>query len=116
MLAPTAHRITVEEFDRLDLPEDRDLELQDGEVVEATFPELMHRRLQSRLSKLLEQLSPFAEVLTEYPFQIGDRDKRSADVGIVAQDRAQASGRKILLGAPDIVIEVFSPSNSWPKM
>lgn len=37
MFAATTQVVTVEAFDRLDLPENRNWELHDGEVVETTF-------------------------------------------------------------------------------
>ena len=113
MSAATTQPLTVEEFNRLDLAQDRNWELHDGEVVERPFPVIVHRRIQKRVMTLLDPLFPQAEVLIEYPFQIGDRDQRSADVAVVSKDRAQAAGHKgILAGAPEMVAEVLSSSSS----
>lgn len=117
MSGGTTQLITVEEFDRLDLPQDRNWELRDGEVVEVTFPAFVHRLIQDRLVALLAPLFPAAQALTECPFQIGDRDKRSADVAVVSHERAQDAIKKgILKGAPEMVVEVLSPSNSYAEL
>ena len=113
MSAATTQSITVEEFDRLDLPQDRSWELHDGEVVEMPFPLYIHRQIQTRMLQLLGPLFPLAEVVLECPFQIGDRDQRSADIAIVSKERSEAANRRgILTGAPEMVVEVLSPSNS----
>jgi len=116
-MSATTQPLTAEEFDRLDLPQDRNWELQDGEVVEVSFPLIVHRRIQKRVMTLLDPLFPQAEVLMEYPFQVGDHDKRSADVAVVSGNRAQAAGEQgILTGAPEMVVEVLSPSNTVMEM
>jgi len=110
--------ITVEDFKKLDLPEDREWELQNGEVVEMSLPKLVHRRLQHRIQKLCKQAFPDAAVLTEYPFEVqSSNDLRSADVGVTTKQRAFASTEKgALIGAPELVVEVLSPSNSVYNM
>jgi Uma2 family endonuclease len=110
--------ITIEEFDKLDLPEDREWELRHGEVVEMSFPDLYHRDLQLRLAVLLQQAFPNAHVLVEYPFQIEETsDKRSADVALTSLERLQASrAKRALIGAPELVVEVLSPSNSLTEL
>jgi Uma2 family endonuclease len=113
MFAKVDAPITVEEFDSLGLPEDREWELQDGEVVGMTFPNFWHRRLQQRGVNVLQPLFPTHEVMMECPFQVGNLDKRAADIGVVERSRAKkVDGKGVLQGAPDFVIEVLSPSNS----
>jgi Uma2 family endonuclease len=118
MGAVTTHPITIEEFDKLDLPENRKWELHGGEIVEMANPSLNHKRLQHRISRLFEQAFPAAEVLEEYPFKIqSTNDERSADVGVANKERALASpGSGALDGAPELVVEVLSPSNLILKM
>jgi Uma2 family endonuclease len=112
MSAATTQPLTIKEFDRLDLPQDMNWKLRDGAVVEVSFPLIVHRRIQKRVMTLLDPLFPQAEVLMEYPFQVGDHDKRSADIAVVSHDRALAAGQQgILTGAPELVVEVLSPSN-----
>src|ERR1700761_549753 len=92
MGAVSAKPVTIEAFDKLNLPEDRQWELRNGEIVEMSFPDLFHRDLQLRLAFLLQKAFPNAHVLVEYPFQIEEtNDKRSADVGLTSQERRRAS-------------------------
>jgi Uma2 family endonuclease len=102
--------VTVEQFMSLDLPEGREWELHDGEIVEIGEPSLNHRELQRRILHLLERLFPNAEVLIELPFQ-GGNSFRSADVGLTSRDR-RSKATKVLEGAPELVVEVLSPSNT----
>ena len=110
--------ITIEEFDKLRLAEDRIWELHGGEIVEVPFAKFMHIELQIRLLDLLRKAYPQAYVLMEFPFQIEEtNDKRSADVGMTTKERAQASAEQgILSGAPELLAEVLSPSNSMADM
>lgn len=112
------HPVTIAEFDKLRLPEDRKWELRGGEVVEVPLARLIHRRLQLRLADLLRQAFPQADVLVEYPFQIEQtNDERSADVAMTTNERARACAeRGILSGPPELVAEVLSPSNSMADM
>jgi Uma2 family endonuclease len=110
--------VTIAEFDKLRLPEDRKWELRGGEVVELPHAKIIHRRMQLRLADLLRQAFPQADVLVEYPFQIEEtNDDRSADIAMTTKERAQASAdRGVLSGAPELVAEVLSPSNSMADM
>jgi len=110
--------MTIAEFDKLDLPNDRKWELHNGELVEMAFPAVIHKRLQRRSSNLLELAYPAADVLEEYPYQIEEtNDKRSADVGMTTKERGRAANEKgALVGAPELVVEVLSPSNTVPEL
>jgi Uma2 family endonuclease len=113
--ATVTSSITVEQFHKLDLPDNLQWELQDGEVVGMTFPSVIHRRIQERLVELLKPLLTSYEVLEEYSFVAGNHEERSADVGAVEWSLArQVSGS--LAGAPEFVIEVKSPSNSRRRL
>jgi Uma2 family endonuclease len=108
--------ITMEQFMKMDLPEGREWELHGGEVVDMGQPSLRHRDLQQRIRDLLVQLFPGRDALTEYPFQMGDDEVRSADVGMTSRERRKQS-KLVLKGAPEIVVEVLSPSDTlaWLK-
>jgi Uma2 family endonuclease len=110
--------LTIAEFDKLDLPADRKWELHNGELVEMSFPAIVHKCLQQRTSDLLRQAFPDAHVLEEYPFQIEEtNDKRSADVGMTTKERRRAALAKgVLVGAPELVVEVLSPSNTVEEL
>ena len=103
--------ITVEKFMSLDLPQGHEWELHNGEVVDMGQPSLTHRDLQEKLRALLNQCFPNQHVRIEYPFQAGDGEVRAADVGVTSLERRKQS-RLALKGAPEIVVEVLSPSNT----
>lgn len=118
-MGPTSTRpITIEEFDKLDLPRSHNWELRNGEVVELSFPSWVHKLLQRRIARLLNQAFPGVEVLEEMPLQVeATNDKRSADVGATTQERSQtAAAAKALVGAPELVAEVISPSNTASEL
>jgi Uma2 family endonuclease len=118
MGAITTKPLTIEEFDKLDLPDDRQWELHNGEVVDMGQPTFIHRDLQNVLKEILDPLFPGHRVMIECPFKVeSTNDERSADVAVVEKARAQRAREKnILDGTPELVIEVLSPSNSATEM
>jgi Uma2 family endonuclease len=110
--------ITVAQF--RELPEDGAFthELHHGVVVRVTRPRARHLELQHRLLVLLEQrLTGFA-VRIEYPFRpVPEFDLRAADVVAISRERwAAIDLDDNLRGAPELVIEVKSPSNRTGKL
>jgi Uma2 family endonuclease len=110
--------ITVAQFRQL--PDDgRAYELQHGEVVCVTRPKAKHYQLQRRLVRLLEQkLAAFGQVGMELPYRpVAEFDLRVADVAAVSQTRwDQIDPEDNLRGAPELVIEIKSPSNTDRKL
>ena len=115
-MAATTSLMTIEEFCKL--PEDDGPvyhELRHGEVVPVTRPKLKHQMIQSRLRRLLEPLAPpGALVEAEVAFRaLPQYELRAADVAYLAPDRcAKVDPEDYIQGAPDLVIEVLSPSNT----
>ena len=110
--------MTVEEF--LRLPENGafEYELHRGELVQVSRPKMRHTRIQRRLRLLLERIfGETAIVETEIPFRaLPENDLRAADVAVVTKARWNACGDDTFRGAPDMVIEVISPSNTASEM
>ena len=107
--------ISVAQFRQLPEGGEFAYELHYGEVVAVTRPRARHVKLQLRLSRLLQhKLDGFGEVATEVPFRpVAEFDLRSADVAAVSWARWDASDPDDnLRGAPELVIEVKSPSNT----
>lgn len=108
--------LTVEEY--LRLPEDSGAvyhELRHGEVVAVTRPNLRHRSIQKKLRRLVESAaSPLISVDSEVAFRpLPEHQLRVADVAGVTTDReATIDPAGHLMRAPEIVIEVLSPSNT----
>ena len=114
-MAATTHLMTIEEFRKL--PEDQGPvyhELRHGELVPVTRPQLKHSLIQRSLRRLLEQVAePGSLVDTEVAFRpLPEHEVWAADVAYVSKDRfQQADPEDNICGAPEIVIEVLSPSN-----
>jgi Uma2 family endonuclease len=107
--------ITVAQF-RL-LPEEGDCsyELHHGEVVAVTRPRARPWKLQLRLTRLLEaKLKGFGEVGMELPFRpVAEFELLAADVAAVERQRFdRIDPDDNLRGAPELVIEIKSPSNT----
>ena len=111
--------VTVQQYRELAPSEDGVQELHWGQVVTLTRPRARHVKLQSRLVRLLR---PKAEHLgyieSELPFRaLPEYDLRAADVAFVSRERwDQVAGDDDLHGAPELVIEVLSPSSSRTKI
>jgi Uma2 family endonuclease len=112
--------MTVEQFRELP-PDDGPWlhELHYGEVVAAPRPKSWQYKLQVRLAHLLEARSERLGVVgMEMPFRaVPQGDLRAADVGFVSRKRWDLiDPEDNLQGAPDLVIEVKSPSNTWAEL
>ena len=108
--------MTVEEFRKL--PESSGPvyhELRHGELVPVTRPKLKHSLIQRNLRRLFEALAePGSYVDVEVAFRpLPEHELWAADVAYLSRDRfQQADPEDNVQGAPEIVVEVLSPSNT----
>lgn len=104
--------VTFDEFSSLPDPPSGHLELHHGQVI--LVPSRKHHHAEIRQA-LLELLLPFTRgkgfLTNEFPFRAPGHEAWQADVGFVHEDR-RAGIADYLMGAPDLVIEVLSPSNT----
>jgi Uma2 family endonuclease len=117
-VATTPTRLmTVEEFDRIPNPPGGVYELYHGELVKMAFPKLPHARGQRRIRRLLENAAAEAGVVeTEVAFRaLPEYECWAADVAFVSKERWER-GDDWLVGAPELVVEIISPSNSLSKL
>jgi Uma2 family endonuclease len=83
-----------------------------GQIIMSPPPAPRHGRLQSRVAHLLESLLPEGETITECPISTADGVK-AADVAWASAEAMRALGsRACFTRAPEICIEVLSPSNT----
>ena len=97
---------------------DKKYELQYGELVEVTQPKFNHQDIQEQLRDLLRaKLHSFGRVYTECAYRgIPEYDARRADIGMISWERRrQALELNEFFGAPDLVVEILSPSNRAGK-
>ncbi len=117
-MAALPNLITVEQFRQM--PDDgRVYELHYGELVAVTPPKAKHYHLQRRLMHLLEnRLLGSWHVGMEFPYRpVAEFDLRAADVAVVSQARYDSiDPDDNLRGAPELVIEIKSPSNIDRKL
>ena len=106
--------LTVDEYATIPSPPDGRWELRGGELVKVTYPKGRHTKIQNRIVHLLTSRSErFGVVDKEFPFSAHEGELRGADVALISHDRWQSYDlESYFKGAPDIVIEVVSPSNT----
>ncbi|HEX4809254.1 MAG TPA: Uma2 family endonuclease [Bryobacteraceae bacterium] len=105
--------ITVEELRTIDTPER--CELHHGAIVPVTAPASKHEKMQWRLRPLLQRrLSEAWIVATEIAYRpVPQFELRRGDVIVVSKARWDGMNPDDNLhGAPELVIEVKSPSNT----
>jgi Uma2 family endonuclease len=115
----TTKLMTFAEFEQLPDEVCRRHELRHGELVEVPPAKFKHSIVQRRMVQLLTSVCPpGAFVTTECGFRAApEYEYRTADVVYISPERyAAAKGSDYLQGAPDMVIEVLSPSNTKAEM
>lgn len=117
MAGTTTKLITVAEYEQIPDPPGGPYELYHGELVKVSFPEFPHVRAQQQLRRLLENAAGDAGVVhTEMPYRpLPEHECWGADVAYVARERWESIDR-YLMGSPELVVEVLSPSNTAAEM
>jgi len=113
--------ISVEEFDRLEEPDELGYELDEGELIVMTKPRPVHNRIAARLFRALDrylEAHPVGEVFNpDNLFVLGPNIKRAPDVSFLRAERAkQIDPNADIPGAPDLAIEVLSPTDTMLAM
>lgn len=113
--------LTVEDFMRLPESvgtEDVRYELVEGELVAMSPGMLPHNLIRDTLLVILKTfVAPrkLGTVVSEQAFQLSERTVRVPDVALVQPGRQLATERPIE-GAPDLAVEVVSPTNTAREM
>lgn len=119
MATTNTRLMTFAEFERLPEEVCRRYELRHGELVEVAPPKHKHHRVQRQIRRLLEDAAADAGVVdTELAFRaLPEYEYRVADVVFLSQQRwSTIPDDGNLAGAPDLVIAVLSPSNTFAEM
>jgi Uma2 family endonuclease len=114
-MATTSALMTVEQYSALPDPKGGRYELHHGVLVEVSFPKHGHWVIQQRLFRLLDPIAAGrGPVGTEFAFRpLPEYELWAADAAYVSQARFDACPENDWLpGAPELVIEVLSPSNT----
>ena len=116
MLSPNpAVKFTYQDY--LHTPDDQRYELLDGELIMAPAPNLGHQGIDIRLGSLLHtfaQEKGLGEVFSApCDVVLSDTDVVQPDLLFVSTERAHLLlGGANVLGAPDLVVEILSPSTA----
>jgi Uma2 family endonuclease len=113
----TIRLMTFAEFERMpDPPDGSRMELRHGEPIIVAPPKLQHSRVQWRIRRMLESAAGDAGIVDkEIGFRVHEHDYRIVDVAYVSRERWDTA-QDYLDGAPEIVVEVLSPSNTAAEM
>ena len=116
MVSPNpAIKFTYEDYQHT--PEDQRFELLDGELTMVPAPNLRHQRIGTRLGALLHafvQERDLGEVFhAPCDVVLSNTDVVQPDLLFVCEERAHLLlGGDNVLGAPDLVVEILSPSTA----
>jgi len=111
--------MTFAEFEQLPWPDSVRYELRHGELVKVPPPKHGHFLIQQMLRDLLDRAAAGqGRAYTEAAFRaLPDGEYRVADVAYASKERwVQQDTEGAFSGAPDLVIEVLSPSNTAAEM
>ena len=113
--AETVERLTHDDFMRL-APDDRQVELIDGEMIMHSPALHVHERLQGFLLSILTVFvghSRLGRVLgSRYAVRISEGNTYEPDILFLRWERAHLISERELLEAPDLVIEIISASTA----
>lgn len=117
MASTSTRLLTFAEYEQIPNPPGGRYELHHGELVNVAFPEFPHVKAQTQLRRLLEKAAGDAGTVDkEIPYRpLPEHECWGADVAFVSKARWESVDR-YLLGAPELVIEILSPSNSAAEM
>src|SRR5712692_1844860 len=114
MTAPTSVRYTYDDY--VLLPEDRRYEILDGDLFMTPAPTPYHQLVSRRIEFLLDahvRRNELGEVL-DAPCDVvlSPNDIVQPDILFIAAARLSIMGEKFITAAPDLVVEILSPSTA----
>jgi len=104
--------------DYLSLPDDsKRYELYDGELYMVPSPRVKHQRIYRKLILILDQYvekNKLGEILSAPLDVVFDEENfLQPDIIFISNERSDIIGEKNITGAPDLVIEILSPSTEY---
>ena len=106
-------KLTCEDYAKT--PEGERWELIDGELIEAPSPKEAHQRCQITASSRMLSFSwenELGVVYVEFDVVLSDCDTVRPDIIFVSRDRLNIITEDNVQGAPDLVVEIRSPSTA----
>ena len=112
--AKTRVRFTYEDY--LNTPEDKRYELLDGELVMVPSPTWPHQRTEMklgiRLGGFVERHELGETATAPLDVVLSDTDVVQPDLLFISRERTHIIGHDAIHGAPDLVVEILSPSTA----
>jgi Uma2 family endonuclease len=112
MSVPAALKLTYEDYCLL--PDDHRYEVIDGELYVTPAPTTFHQAVKGRLKHLLDDLVEAAGlgIVLDAPTDVllSKHDILQPDILVVLSENQRVLTEKYIDGAPDLVVEVLSPS------
>ena len=112
--AKTRVRFTYEDY--LNTPEDKRYELLDGELVMAPAPNIPHQNTERELAVqviwFVKRHDLGVVFFAPTDVVLSDTDVVQPDILFVSRERARIIGHNAIYGAPDLVVEILSPSTA----
>ncbi len=103
--------------DYAQLPEGAPYQLIDGELVMSPAPTPRHQRISQNLNRALDRFVEdhgLGEVYcSPIDVYLSDIDTPQPDILFIAKARLDIIGEKYIEGAPDLVVEILSPSTAY---
>ena len=110
----TAVRLRYQDYAKT--PDDERYELIDGELIMSASPNLPHLRNQTKLGYFIVQfvnLNDLGEVFySDADIVLSESDVLKPDLSFVSKERAHILTYANIQGAPDLVVEILSPSTA----
>jgi Uma2 family endonuclease len=109
--------LSADELERMPDDDSVRTELDEGEFITMPPNGLEHGYFETRIASILDQhvrKNRLGRVYSgEAGFRLGKDTVRAPDVAFIRQDRLEAlHGKGFAKGAPDLAVEIFSPSDS----
>ena len=112
--AKPAAKLTYEDY--RNTPEDERYELLDGGLVMAATPNIAHQRvcgrLGRRLAEFVEEMGLGEVFRAPTDVMLSDTDVVQPDILLISKGRADIITADNVQGAPDLVVEVLSPTTA----
>ena len=114
VVAKPAAKLTYEDY--RNTPEDERYELLDGELLMTAAPNIAHQRIDTKLGAMLHRFveeRDLGEVFhAPTDVVLSDTDVVQPDILFVSEGRADIITADNVQGAPDLVVEILSPTTA----
>lgn len=102
---------TVQDY--LQLEEGLLAQLIDGELIMSPAPTTQHQRVLRRLYDLFNQVNHGEIFFSPIDLYLNDKNILQPDLIFISEENKSIISEKGIMGPPEIIIEVISPSNSF---